>query len=305
MKKGFYLLVLVVLFQLHSQAQTSNNTTQISAIVNSNATSHKKDTLYFTKPKLFKTLGDIPSNMFGIVKTPFKGDNWIATVAMAQGTLVLVTQDQYFTNWVKKESTKIGLDPLTKYKDIVSIGGVRIIKVPTNLNSALYQLGEGGTSMVLAGGLWIYSKINDDWRAQQTAYDLGETFVSMGLTTQILKRISGRQSPFVASRPGGLWHPLPAFSDYQAHTPYYDAYPSGHLSTMMATVTVLKENYPEKKWIGPLGYSLISLTGWAMINTEVHWLSDYPLALAIGYLSGKLTTMKHRKPNPNARMIIL
>jgi hypothetical protein len=64
---------------------------------------------------------------------------------------------------------------------------------------------------------------------------------------------------------------------------------------MMATVTVIKENYPEKKWIGLLGYSLIGRTGWAMVNTEVHWLSNYPLALAVGYLSGKLTTMKHKK----------
>lgn len=297
MRKGIILFVSLWVLQTQSNAQSITNYSGFNP--------HKKDTLYFSKPKLFKTLGQFPKHLLGIAKTPFIGDNWIPTVAMAQGTAVLVTQDQYFTNWVKKVSLDIGLNPETKYKDIVKIGKTRIIKIPLNLNSALYQLGEGGTSMLLAGGFWIYGKANNDWRAEQTAYDLGETFITMGISTQILKRISGRQSPFKATAPGGLWHPLPSFSTYQNNTSSYDAYPSGHLATMMATVTVIKENYPEKKWIAPLGYSLIGLTGWAMVNTEVHWLSDYPLALAVGYLSGKLTTMKHKKPKPNARMIIL
>jgi hypothetical protein len=63
----------------------------------------------------------------------------------------------------------IGLNPETKYKDIVKIGKTGIIKIPLNLNSALYQLGDGGTSMLIAGGFWIYEKVNNDWRAEQTA----------------------------------------------------------------------------------------------------------------------------------------
>jgi hypothetical protein len=41
----------------------------------------------------------------------------------------------------------------------------------------------------------------------------------------------------------------------------------------------------------------MALSAWAMMNTEVHWAGDYPLAIAIGYISGKITTMRHkRKP---------
>jgi hypothetical protein len=109
-----------------------------------------------------------------------------------------------------------------------------------NLNSSLYQLGEVGTSMLLIGGFWIYGKSNNDWRVEQTAYDLGETLITMELSIQILK------SPFVFTTPGGIWHPLPSFSTYQNNTSSYDANPSGHLATMMATVTVIKKNYPEK-----------------------------------------------------------
>ena len=63
----------------------------------------------------------------------------------------------------------------------------------------------------------------------------------------------------------------------------------------MATVTVLSSNYPEKKWIKPVGYTVMGLTAWAMMNTEVHWISDYPLALALGYLSGKISSSRHLK----------
>jgi membrane-associated phospholipid phosphatase len=114
-------------------------------------------------------------------------------------------------------------------------GKIRLLKYPKNVNTALYQIGEGGTSMYLAGGLWIYGKLTHDYRAVQTAGDLAETFIVMGVSTQILKRISGRESPFVATKPGGAWRPLPSFKEYQSHVPHYDAFPSGHLATMMAT----------------------------------------------------------------------
>src|SRR6185369_7632344 len=116
-----------------------------------------------------------------------------------------------------------------------------------------YQIGEGGSSMLLAGGIWIYGKFAKDYRAVATASDLAETFVTMGVTTQILKRISGRESPFVATVQGGRWKPFPSFADFQRNTPLYDAFPSGHLATLTATITVLCHNYPEKKWIKPVG----------------------------------------------------
>lgn len=71
----------------------------------------------------------------------------------------------------------------------------------------------------------------------------------------------------------------------------------GHLPTLMATVTVLSYNYPEKKWIKPVGYIQMGLTARAMMNTQVHWAGDYPLAIATRYLSGKITTWRHKVKN--------
>jgi len=64
-------------------------------------------------------------------------------------------------------------------------------------------------------------------------------------------------------------------------------FPSGHLTTLMATITVLATNYPELKWIKPVGYSLMGILSFQMISTRVHWVSDYPIAILIGYAIGK------------------
>lgn len=267
---------------------------------------YKKDTVWFGKPNLLHSVGNVPSDLWQIARSPFQKNNLIGLSVVAASTAILVTKDQAILNWVVKQNNRIGLSSDTRYNAIVRTGDLKIIKVPLNINSGLYQLGEGGTSMMLAGGLWIYGKIQKDPRAISTAYDLTETFITMGVTTQILKRISGRESPFAATRPGGKWTLFPPFNSYQQHTSNFDAFPSGHLATMVATVTVLAANYPEKKWIKPVGYSLIGLCAWAMMNTEVHWAGDYPLAIAIGYLAGKITTWRHKKEGkPFGEMINL
>lgn len=238
---------------------------------------------------------NVPADLLQIAKAPCKKSNLPALAVVAASTALLIPFDQEILDEVKRSSEHIHLQPQTDYKVMLHVGDTKILKLPKNINTALYQIGEGGTSMLVSGGLYIYGKISKDYRALQTASDLVETFITMGITTQVLKRISGRESPFVRTQPGGAWHPIPSFKEYQQNTPNYDAFPSGHLATMMATVTVLTTNYPEKKWIAILGYSLIGLSGWAMVNTEVHWVADYPLALALGYISGKITCLRHKK----------
>ena len=262
-------------------------------------------TMVFDLRGLFHFVKYLPSDMWQLAKTPFKVSSLKGLGIVAASTALLIPLDQYLLNKVRQASQSIGLDDENRYGVALGWGKIRLLKYPKNVNTALYQIGEGGTSMYLAGGLWIYGKLTNDYRAVQTAGDLAETFIVMGVSTQILKRISGRESPFVATKSGGVWRPLPSFKEYQSHVPHYDAFPSGHLATMMATVTVLNQNYPEKKWILPVGYSLIGLTAWGMMNTEVHWISDYPLALALGYVCGRISTMRHRKISEEGKKYLM
>ena len=256
---------------------------------------YKTDTLYFSKPNILRNISHTPINIWQIAKSPFQKKNLLGLSIVAATTTLLVLKDQEIIKWVQKSSSEIGLKPETNFKVVFKVGDTKILKVPQNVNTTLYQLGEGGTSMMLAGGLWIYGKINNNWRAVNTANDLAETFITMGLTTQIIKRVTGRESPFTATVNGGTWTPFPSFTAYQQNTSAYDAFPSGHIATIMATVTVLSSNYPEKKWIKPIGYTLLFLSGWSMLNTDVHWAGDYPLAIAVGYISGKVTGLRHKQ----------
>ena len=152
-------------------------------------------------------------------------------------------------------------------------------------------MGNGGTTLLLSGMFYGIAKFNkNDLRALNTSNELVECLLSVGVTTQTLKRTTGRQSPVRAlatGNDGGAWHPFPSFSAYQKNTPNYDAMPSGHIATFMATVTIIATNYPEKKWIKPVGYSLMSVLAFNMVSGKVHWASDYPIGILIGYVMGK------------------
>lgn len=252
----------------------------------------------YNRPKKWQFIKKVPGDMVALAASPFQKKNLLGLSVIAGSTAILIWKDQALSDGAKYLARAIHLRPENNYHVIFSVKGQDIEKLPRNINSALYQMGEGGTSMLLAGGLYVYGKIHHDFRSLQTASDISEAFVTMGIATQLLKRIVGRQSPYVATAPGGLWHPFTPTSEYQQHVPKYDAFPSGHLATIMATVTVLAKNYPEKTWIKPIGYTILSVVGFAMMNNGVHWAGDYPLAIGLGYICGSITVAQH-KQHPN------
>jgi membrane-associated PAP2 superfamily phosphatase len=158
-------------------------------------------------------------------------------------------------------------------------------------------LGEGLPPLLISAGLLVHGEIANDNRSISVASQIIQSNIAMGLVTQVFKRATGHESPFVSTKSGGAWRPFPSFSSFQHNTPHYDAFPSGHLGTMMSTITVLTMNYPEKKWIKPVGYALMTLVGLAMINNGVHWAGDYPMAIGLGYISAKATINMNRFVN--------
>ncbi len=258
----------------------------------------------YPKPKSFSFLTRIPGDAAGMVSTTFKRSSIKPSLIIAGSTTILLFADQYIADQSKKICRDINFQTEEKNKDLVAIKignkQTSIIKIPQNLNTAIYQLGQGFYGLLIGAGLFTYGKLNNDYRSLSTASQLTESFIMLGVGTQLLKRITGRETPGEASVSGGKWRLFPSFSDFQNQTPKYDAFPSGHMATMIATVTILAENYPEKKWIGPVGYSISGLVGLSMINNEVHWASDYPLAIGLGYLCARQIVKKSRKKaNPH------
>lgn len=150
------------------------------------------------------------------------------------------------------------------------------------------HIGDGHWHFALAGAFALYGAVGGDNRALRTGSQLVEASLATGIVVQLLKHITGRQRPSHATRPTGVWDFFPNPVDYHRHVPNYDAFPSGHVSATTAVVTVLFENYPEATWLRPVGYAVIGLVGFGLANKGMHWYSDFPLAIALGHLLGKV-----------------
>ena len=222
------------------------------------------------RPSWYQMFTNLPGDWAQFYKTTFNTSQIPLYAGAAVLTLGLVATDA--KTW--KESDRV-------YKNSRTVKG---------LSDFFTDIGDGRSQFGLAGVYAIYGLIASDNRALRTASQITEAVLASGAVVQVLKHITGRQSPFVSTKPGGRWDVFPNQIDYHKHVPSYDAFPSGHVTTALATFTVIAENYPDIKWIRPMGYSLTGLLAISMVNNGIHWYSDYPLAIIFGYTFGMIAS---------------
>ncbi|MBN2789299.1 MAG: phosphatase PAP2 family protein [Candidatus Delongbacteria bacterium] len=249
----------------------------------------------YNKPNWGTPFSNVPVDFVKFYEIGFTKKNIPAMVLIGVSTAFMIINDEDILVSVQEFSEDIGLDRENNLKTLISIDGKNIFRAPTDLSSSLYYIGDGWLHISIAASFLTYGSITSDNRALQTASQLAEGLMTTGITTQFLKHITGRESPSVRTRDGGRWIPFPNQIDYHENVPHYDAYPSGHLATAMMTYTVIHENYPEYKFIKPLSYIAMGLLSYQMINNGVHWISDYPLSIGIGYLFGKIAVDRGRR----------
>lgn len=271
------------LFFIHSNGQVQDSTKV-----------HSKDQGYFVseteiyiykKPRFFDIITKLPKNVAGTFRDMGQKNNLIALGISGLATLVILPFDQSLVDRSRRLGESIGMEEVARYKSFGPLSNI-----PPNLTSAIYLIGNGTTPILLSIGFASFGFMKNDYRSLHTASGLVESLIVSGVYSQTIKRISGRQSPAPAiedGNRGGSWNPFPSFGAYGRNTPNYDAFPSGHVMTATSALYVIMENYPEVKWIRPVGFSLIGLLGFQMVQSEVHWVSDYPLAFVMGYIIGK------------------
>jgi hypothetical protein len=256
------------------------------------------DSFLYKKPKAFSFLTNIPGDIAGFTKASFKKNNKSRFVLIAGSTALLFLADQVITNSVQHVSRDIKIDAAESFSPLlkINIGGkqTNVGKIPRNINTSFYNLSQGSSAIMIAAGFYVAGKIKKNNRALQTANELTEAFLTLGAVTQVMKYATGRENPSDATATRGRWRPFPSWNNFQNHKPKYDAFPSGHLATFISAVTIISENYPEKKWIRPVGFCIAGLSCLAMINNGVHWASDYPLGFALGYGFAKFISKKYR-----------
>jgi membrane-associated phospholipid phosphatase len=157
-------------------------------------------------------------------------------------------------------------------------------------NDVFAYLGDGKIQFGIAAAYAAYGFAFDDDRALRTASQTFEVIIACGAVVQLLKHVTGRESPFVATTSTGAWRFFPSQIEYAKHVPHYDAFPSGHIATSLATLQVIIENYPDQKWIPYVGYPIIAGIATGLVATSIHWWSDIPLGVALGYSFGRLVS---------------
>lgn len=283
-----YLLIIVFCITTFTKAQLKDsisvvNETLIPLIDVQEYKINDNLTYQYSKPKFWEFINRLPQDFSSMGSSFLQKDNLIFFGSSVVATAALIPADQYLVRESRNLGEKIGFHENHSYAD----GGKMI---PNNLASAIYNTGNGFNMILIGGGLLTYGLIKNDYRATQTASEIGEGLIASGVFVQTIKRITGRESPFIAEKTGsksGDWNPFPSFAAYASKTPYYDAMPSGHLTTIMTTFVIVSENYKEVKWIKPIGYTIMGALCYEMAQSKVHWYSDYPLAIFMGYIVGK------------------
>ena len=224
--------------------------------------------------------------------------------AMAVVTGILIAADQHIYEETYRAGDRLHIShegqqpPAIEIYNPIMKKNLRIFPGPNDLGSAMYFLGDGFFHAVIAGSFLTYGFAASDNRALQTSSQMAEAIIANAIVVQTLKHTTGRENPNTETAPGGKWRFFPNQIDYHKHVNKYDAFPSGHLPTALITTTIIAENYPEYKFVRPLGYTLMCALAFQMVNNGVHWASDYPLSIYLGYTFARIAIDKGRTKRP-------
>lgn len=241
--------------------------------------------------EILDTFRFIPQTSMATLKTSFSKESIGGWSAILASSAVLYYYDEKLYDDARDKGRKWKLGNDDDTGPLLRVSGYELMRFPTNFSSSLYFLGDGWTHFMIAGSVWSYGKATDQTYEVNTGVILMHGILVGGIFSQALKRSFGRESPNVKTHERGLWRFFPNFNDYNRKTASYDAMPSGHVMTSVLTFTILAQRYPEhQKMIYGIGGVWVSALSFEMMNNGVHWASDFPLAIGMGWVIGRAAT---------------
>ena len=208
--------------------------------------------------------------------------------AVGLSTAALLAVDDKLVRDAEHLGQKWDISSKDNTKTFLSYKGLDIFRGPSDLGSTLYYIGDGWTHSAIAASFLVVGAATDNDKTYAVGFELVEGMITTTIATQSLKHITGHETPNQATKPRGRWDFFPNQREYANCVACFDAFPSGHLAVGTMTLTVLHKNYPDNPWMLPTGVTLLSLLSFQMMNNGVHWASDYPLAIALGYTFGSI-----------------
>ncbi len=230
----------------------------------------------------------IPDTSVSALESSFSRDALPGWGIVLGSTAVTYYYDENLYRYSQKLGRDWGIGNEDNTKPAVQAFGVPLLRVPTDTGSTLYFLGDGWLHMGIAGSFLGAGYAKDQTYEVNTGYMLIHGLFVATIFNQALKRSFGRESPEVKTSERGAWNMFPSFEDYNSKTASFDGMPSGHVMASTVTFTVLSERYPKYKvplyWTGGVWLTALSFQ---MMNNGVHWASDYPLGIAMGWVFGQ------------------
>lgn len=258
--------------------------------------------LYSRRNGPFDFITGVPGDIAAFGKTFLEKDTVGVMVWVAIGTGTLVSMDgrlyERTAAWgrhrgISEKNTNYSLLDL---KVPTSDRKTTVLEVPSSLGSALTFAGSGLFNAGIGASFVGYGMAKGDAQATETGWDIVEAMMTTGIVCLGVKMVTGREEPAVRTARNGKWHFFPNPVDYFKDTPRYDSFPSGGVATVVSTLTVISENYPDNDWVRPLGLVLVIPLGFQAVNSGGSWYGDFPLALFIGHTCGRVVVDKRRSP---------
>ena len=141
-----------------------------------------------------------------------------------------------------------------------------------------------------------YGGFANDARAVQTGANVAEAALFALAATEGVKVAVGRERPAGELDNHRRFHPG-NFSEPRT------SFPSGHTALAFATAATLQDSeLPAAAKVG--AYGLATLTAWARMHDERHWLSDVVGGGLIGYTAGRFVACRHPLPAEHAARLM-
>ena len=211
----------------------------------------------------FDILLNLPGDYAYFGKTVFRLENWPYFAATAAGSAAGIATDQHTYDETRHAYLNNG-----------AFHG---------FSNFFADKGKGDFQIYLGGALMLGGWAFSDEKFFRAGNQIVEVVLATGISTQILKHITGRQSPSSSTEEGGKWQWFTNPRVYQKHVSAHDAFPSGHVATAFATARVLDLNFSDQAWLPWVVYPFVGLIGVGMVAQQGHWYGDYPLSIALGW----------------------
>jgi hypothetical protein len=254
-----------------------------------------------TRLPFWSIITDIPETSWVGLKSAFSQDAIPGWALVIGSTAVLYHYDEDILNSVQSQGRSWDLGNSVDYKSVLKVGGVTLWSAPTDTAGWLYFMGDGTIPIVLSVGMIGGGYLGSDSHIYNTGIEMADGLLTGSIFDQIIKHMAGRQSPSQATQPRGDWHPFANLKEYQNNTSAYDAMASGHIMTATVMFTVIEQEYSDYNYVFyPLEAAWLGTLAFGMVNVGVHWASDYPLGIAMGYIFGKSAVDIHH-PDRNKK----